>query len=74
MNTPPEKWRPGGETLEPPSERYRLDPLQLRLTLRENNPEYPAGTHIVDAGIMNGRYEDQLIELARVINGEIENP
>ena len=46
----------------------------MRLTLLEDNPEYAAGTHIVDVGPMNGRYEDQLIELARVINGEIENP
>jgi hypothetical protein len=24
--------------------------------------------------VMNGRYDDQLIELARVIRGEIDNP
>lgn len=60
--------------LEHPSDRYRLDPLHVRLTLREDNPEYAAGTHLVDVGVMNGRYDDQLIELARIINGEIENP
>lgn len=60
--------------LEHPWDRYGRDPLHVRLTLLEDNPEYPAGTHIVDVGVMNGRYEDQLIELARVINGEIENP
>ena len=60
--------------LERPSDRYRTDPLHVRLTLREDNPDYPAGTHIVDVGVLNGRYDDQLIELARVINGEIENP
>jgi predicted dehydrogenase len=60
--------------LEHPGDRYRLDPLHVRLTLLEGNPEYPAGTHTVNVGVMNGRYEDQLIELARVINGEIENP
>lgn len=60
--------------LEHPWDRQRLDPLFVRLTLREGNPEYAAGTHVVDAGVMNGRYEDQLIELAGVINGEIENP
>ena len=60
--------------LEQPSNRYRLDPLHVRLTLREGNAEFPAGTHIVDVGVMNGRYDDQLIELARVIHGEIGNP
>jgi predicted dehydrogenase len=54
--------------------RYHLDPLHVRLTLREGNAEFSAGTHLVDVGVMVGRYEDQLIELARVIQGEIENP
>ncbi len=54
--------------------RYREEPLHVRLTLREDTPEYPAGTHIVDVGVTNGRYDDQLIELARVIRGEIEDP
>ena len=60
--------------LEHPGDRYRLDPLHVRLTLREDSPEYPAGTHIVDVGTMNGRYDDQLTELARVVHGEIANP
>ncbi|MCE5219418.1 Gfo/Idh/MocA family oxidoreductase [bacterium] len=55
-------------------DRQRLDPLHVRLTLFEDNPEYKAGTHLIDVGAMNGRYEDQLIELARIINGETENP
>ena len=54
--------------------RYAEEPLHVRLTMREDCPESPAGTHIVDVGVMNGRYEDQLIELARIIRGEIENP
>lgn len=54
--------------------RYERDPLQVRLTLREDNPEYAAGTHLVDVGVMDGRYEAQLIELARTINGEVETP
>ncbi len=60
--------------LEHPWDHYGRDPLHVRLTLLEGNTEYPAGTHLVDVGVMNGRYEDQLIELARVIQGEIENP
>lgn len=54
--------------------RYREEPLHVRLTLREDTPEYPAGTHTVNVGTMNGRYDDQLIELARIIRGEIEDP
>ena len=54
--------------------RYELDPLHVRLTLLEDNAEHQAGTHVVDAGVMDGRYEAQLVELARIINGEIENP
>ncbi len=59
--------------LERPWHNY-ADPLQVRLTLQEANAEYAAGTHMVDAGVMNNRYDDQLIELARIINGEIANP
>ena len=60
--------------LEHPADRYRTDPLHVRLTLREDTPDHRAGTHIVDVGVMGGRYDDQLIELARVIDGQIENP
>ncbi|OIP11715.1 MAG: dehydrogenase [Armatimonadetes bacterium CG2_30_66_41] len=60
--------------LEHPWNRYQLDPLHVRLTLLEDTPEYPAGTHLVDVGAMDGRYEDQLIELAQVVHGELENP
>lgn len=54
--------------------RYHLDPLHVRLTLREDSPEYAAGTHIVDVGTMTDRYDDQLIELARIINGDARSP
>ncbi|MEN6402178.1 MAG: gfo/Idh/MocA family oxidoreductase, partial [Armatimonadia bacterium] len=59
-----------------PLERHwdRHAPLQVRLTLQEANAEYAAGTHMVDAGVMNYRYDAQLVELAHIINGEIENP
>ena len=60
--------------LEHHADRYRLDPLHLRLTLLEGNDVYEAGTHDINAGVMNGRYDNQLIELARIIRGEIENP
>lgn len=60
--------------LEHPWGRYAVDPLHVRLTLLERNAEYAAGTHVINAGVMDGRYEAQLIEFARVINGEIDSP
>jgi predicted dehydrogenase len=54
--------------------RYRLDPLHVRLTLLEDQPGYAAGTHVVEVGVMNGRYDEQLTELARIIRSEIANP
>lgn len=54
--------------------RYHLDPLHVRLTLQEDTAEYAAGTHLIDVGTTDGRYEAQLIELARVIRGEIKDP
>ena len=57
-----------------PLERFDGKPLQMRLTLSEGNEQYPAGTHTVDTAIRQDRYVDQLMELARIINGEIENP
>lgn len=57
-----------------PLERFDGKPLQMSLTLREGNEEYAAGTHIVDLGVIRDRYEDQLLELAKIINGEMQNP
>ncbi|MDY0040178.1 MAG: Gfo/Idh/MocA family oxidoreductase [Desulforhabdus sp.] len=57
-----------------PLERFDGQPLEMRLALLEGNEEYAAGTHIVDFGIKHDRYKDQLLELAKIINGEMENP
>ena len=57
-----------------PLERFDGQPLQMHLTLLESNEDYAAGSHVVDTGIQRDRYEDQLIELAQMVNGEIENP
>lgn len=57
-----------------PPERFDGQPLLMQLTLLEGNTEYAAGTHIVDFGIKHDRYEDQLLELAKIINGEMQNP
>jgi predicted dehydrogenase len=56
-----------------PLELFGDKPEQLRLTLSEGNEEYAAGTHIVDFGARRDRYENQLLELVKIINGEMEN-
>ena len=57
-----------------PLERFDGKPLTMRLTLVEDNDDYAAGTHTIDLGVQHDRYQDQLLELARIVNGEIENP
>ena len=49
-------------------------PMTLRFTFAESNPEYAAGTHLIELPPMNTRYDAQLIEFARCVRGEIENP
>ena len=57
-----------------PLERFDGKPLQLRLTLLKGNEKYAAGTHVVDFKVKYGRYDDQLLELAKIIRGEMKNP
>lgn len=57
-----------------PLERFDGKPLQVRLTLSKGNGTYAAGTHVVDLKVNYGRYDDQLLELAKIIRGEMENP
>ena len=57
-----------------PLERFDGQPLLMHLNLLDGNEEYAAGTHIMDFGVKRDRYEDQLLELAKIIDGEIENP
>ena len=49
-------------------------PMQVRFTFAEANPDYTAGTHALELPPMKTRYDDQLIEFARCVRGEIENP
>ncbi len=60
--------------LEHPADRYRLDHLHVRLTLKRDCGPYAAGTHLVEVPLMNGRYDDQITEFAHIIRGEMENP
>jgi predicted dehydrogenase len=57
-----------------PLERFDGKPLLMDLSLKEDIPGYAAGNHVVDFGIIRDRYESQLLELAKIINGEMENP
>jgi predicted dehydrogenase len=57
-----------------PLERFDGKSLQMQLTLLEGNEEYPAGSHVVDFGVIDDRYEDQLLELAKIIRGKMKHP
>lgn len=51
-----------------------LPKLKPTLTLSRPCGEFPAGVSEVPMPEMTGRYVDQLIELATIVKGEIENP
>ncbi|NLS91428.1 MAG: Gfo/Idh/MocA family oxidoreductase [Planctomycetaceae bacterium] len=51
-----------------------LEPPKLRLALAKPRDPFQQGYQDVALPPMPGRYDDQLIELARIIRGEIENP
>ncbi|HRT28722.1 MAG TPA: Gfo/Idh/MocA family oxidoreductase [Kiritimatiellia bacterium] len=51
-----------------------LEPTTLRLSLKEDRAPYKKGTHTLEFPAMIDRYSNQLLELARVIRGEIANP
>ncbi len=60
-----------------PLEKFDLrpaQPLSLRLALSQPRDSYEKGYQEVDFPPPTGRYDDQLIELARIIRGEIDNP
>ena len=50
------------------------DPLKLRLALSSPRESYQQGYQEVTLPPLPGRYDDQLIELARIIRGELANP
>ncbi len=51
-----------------------LEPPRLTLTLSKPKGQFPRGYHEVDLPEMPGRYDEQLIELARIVRGEMEHP
>ncbi len=64
----------GGSIEFSPLERFDGEPLRLRLTLREGNEEYAAGSHMVDCGVTRDRYENQLLEFAEIVRGKMTSP
>ncbi len=60
--------------IEAPSGLYYTQPLMVRLTLKYGNEAYEAGTHEVNCGTLNDRYDRQMIEFAKIIRGEMRNP
>jgi len=57
-----------------PVERFDGKPIEVSMTLRNGNEEFAASTHNLTFGPVADRYEDQLLELARIVRGEIANP
>jgi predicted dehydrogenase len=53
---------------------HAAEPLTLRLALAQARDSYKKGYQEVSFPPSPGRYDEQLIELARIIHGEIENP
>jgi len=57
-----------------PLERFDGQPLLMQLNLLEDIEGYAAGAHTINFGVRRDRYEDQLMELAKMVAGEMENP
>lgn len=60
-----------------PLEKFDMhpaQPLSLRLALAEDRDPYKKGYQEVSFPPPPGRYDEQIIELARIIRGEIQNP
>lgn len=57
-----------------PLERFDGKPVELSLNLATAAGEFPAGKHTLRFPPQADRYEAQLLELARIIRGEIQNP
>ena len=57
-----------------PIERFDGKPTVLEMRLAHDVPGYKKGTHTVDCGVQKDRYADQLLELAKIVRGEMPNP
>ncbi len=57
-----------------PLERFDGNSLTLDLRLHEDYDGYAAGNHTIGLGVKRDRYQAQLLELASIIRGEMDNP
>ena len=53
---------------------YYNVPLMVRMNLKHPCGTWEAGEHMVDCGPLGGRYDEQVIEFAKIIRGELVNP
>ena len=56
-----------------PIERFGT-PYHLNMKLHKGVEKYKAGSHKVEFTITQGRYGEQILELAKIIRGEMKNP
>jgi len=56
-----------------PIERFDGQNLKLEMTLKTARGGYPAGTHILDFGVLTDRYAAQLEDLAAIVRGDKPN-
>ena len=57
-----------------PVERFDGKSVEITLTLTKDSGGFPAGEHTLRFRPQADRYENQLIELAKIIRGEMKNP
>ena len=60
--------------IEPPGPEYYTRNLLVRLSLKNGNDCYPAGTHMVATGILGDRYGRQLEEFYDLVRNGTSNP
>ena len=64
----------GGVIEFSPVERFDGKGVEVALLLTKDANGFPAGTHTLRFPPQADRYEEQLIELAKMIRGEMKNP
>lgn len=64
----------GGTATLQPIERFDGKSLILIVNFLKDNPEYEAGTHVIDFGVQRDRYINQFIKLYEVVSGHIPIP
>ena len=55
-------------------ERFDGKPVEIALTLAKDSGSFPAGKHTLRFPPQADRYENQFIELAKILRGEMKNP